>query len=137
MPANLLNPVWVTVQQWDSTKQVMDTAAREPLHGARGGPQVKLQCQVKWNKRSAPQYNAAGVVPKSEGYIIVRRSDMRAKSVQLKRGDKILSFGVGPNATTGLALYLTEEVPLGHHSVSGGSELAKFAFEDRNPGSTP
>lgn len=135
---NLIFPVWVTVQIWDVTKQTMDVAAREPIHGARatvGGALVKIQAQVGWIKRGLPQYQAAGVVPKSAGHILVRRSDMRAKNIALKRGDKIIAIGSGLNATTGLALYITDEVPEGH--TDGGSKLARFNFEDRFPGATP
>lgn len=136
MAVNLVIPTWATIQPWDSSKQKMDDPAREPVHGARGGPTLKMPVQIKWNRRGAPQYNAAGVVPKSDGYIIVRRIDMKARGIMLKRGDKIIQLGLGPNATAGLSLYITDEVPMGH-VAGGGAELAKFNFEDRNPGRTP
>lgn len=136
--ANLIHPIPVTIETWDPSQQTMDDAAREPIHGARGGTDVVIPAQVKWNKKSSPQYTAGGVVQQSEGYLLVRRADMRARNVVFKRGDKIKQIGAGGNQDALLnPLYITGEVPMAHMPGARGSELVRYMFEDRNPGATP
>lgn len=99
---------------------------------------VQIPAQIHWNKNSAPIYNPSGVVQSSDGYILVRRADMRARNVVFKRGDKITQIGAGMNQDNmPNPLYITGEQPLGHTPGARGSELVKYMFEDRNPGATP
>lgn len=112
----------------------MDADAREPMHGARSttADVVIIKAQISWGDRGRVQNEMAGVEEKSDGYILCRWSDLRAKGGPFKRGDKIASIGTGLNALV-TDLYITKNEPMGHWPDQGGTSIVRFHFSDRNP----
>lgn len=133
---DLIHPIWIMIVQFMASAQQQDTSAREPVHGARQGPTIKIQAQVKWDKRKQPSYGPGGPTQASTGYILVRHRDMARLGIHLKRGDKITQIGGGLNSAV-QNIYLTGEEPMGHYPGSRGSQVSRFLFEARDPGRQP
>lgn len=131
----LIHPVWVTIERLARAEQVLDPDTNEPLHGARGvaAERVTLRVQVKWGAKVDPRFTGVGVEEHSDGYILCRRTDLRANGGEFKRGDRILTIGTGDNAQSNLDLYILKEEPMGHWQDQGGSSLVKYHFADRAP----
>jgi hypothetical protein len=131
----LIHPVTVVVERYDTGEQVFDPDTNEPIHGARGvtSERVTIKAQIKWSAKVDPHFTSAGVEEKSDGYILCRRSDLRAAGGEFKRGDRILSIGTGDNEQGDLDVYILKEEPMGHWQDLGGSSLVKYHFQDRTP----
>jgi hypothetical protein len=135
MPSpRLLHPIPVTIEQMNRSQLVEDMNAREAFHGSRqiARSAVTVQAQHKVQGANAPSFSAAGFSEPVAGYILVRTKDLRALGVVLKRGDRIVQVGRGPNAVT-MDAYLLLSEDMAHYPSQGGAALQKWYYADRAP----
>jgi hypothetical protein len=135
MPSpRLLHPVPVTIEQLNRDQLAQDLGAREAFHGARQIVKrtIEVQAQHKVQGVNAPIITAAGFSEPVAGYILVRTKDLRALGVSLKRGDRIVKVGSGPNAKV-MDVYLLLDDSMGHYPSERGATLQRWYYSDRNP----
>jgi hypothetical protein len=135
MPSpRLMHPVPVTIEQINRDQLIANVNARETFHGARqiSKRTVELQAQHRKMGSNVPAVSAAGFNDVSTGNILVRTKDLRRLGVVLKRGDRIVKIGRGPNALT-MDAYLLAVEEMAHYPSQGGPTLQKWHYGDRDP----
>jgi hypothetical protein len=133
MLPNLLHPVAVEIEQIQRTVAPMDEDYQEPIQQASRGPRLSAPGQVKWGVDERLRTTLTGAETESEGYILFRRVDLRARGIaELQQNDRIVSIGSGPNARP-VDLYITALRFEGHYPDQGGPALVKAFFKDRSP----
>jgi len=134
MLPNLIHPVPVQIKQLLRTTTPVDPDYEEPIQQASLGPAVSVPGQVKWTMDERLRTSLTGAEVESQGYILFRRADLRAKGVaELKQNDRIVAVGVGANERL-VDLYITGIRFEGHFPDQGGATLVKAFFRDRDPG---
>ncbi len=133
MLPNLLHPIPIQIRQMVRTSTPVDEDYQEPVQQASLGPVVTAPGQVKWTMDERLRASLTGAEAESEGYILFRRVDLRARGVaELQQNDRIIAVGVGANARP-VDLYITGVRFEGHYPDQGGASLVKAFFRDRNP----
>jgi hypothetical protein len=133
-PVRLLHPVPVFIRRINKAgTPVMDHRLREPVgQVAREATPIELRAQVFVGPTDSPTESELNVTEHSSGYLLFRTSELRAASVTLQRGDKVVKIGYGDDSRD-VAYYLTSHDFLGHYPSAGGPTLLKFYFSDRHP----
>jgi hypothetical protein len=120
-------PVDVTIQPIDKTATKYNGPAREPvLQVARAVAPILISAQVQWIRRNAPVMTKAGLVLKTNGYLVVLTEDLEALSYTPSFGDRITDIPDEPGT------YFVTELRPGAHK-GGKNQIMNLYFEDRNP----
>ena len=140
---NLLNPVTCTISRIDKTETHYDPILRENINIIRRRPDFNIQAQVVYRKVFVKgSFDAAdhtgqmneglgGVVPNSDGYILLRTVDLAFQGLTLNdiaQGDSISKI-----AQLDVDYYVMGKRPTAQYTDQGGFTLMAVFFEDRNP----
>jgi len=134
MRPNLIHPIPVYLRQAErELTAVQDDNLHEPVGQVRR-PQAptRLVAQVKWGLDQDQAAAEGGRRGSSDGYLLFRTADLRAKHITLAEGDCIVQIGEG-NATQQTDLYITGFRWMGHYPDQRGASLVRAYFEDRAP----
>ena len=140
---NLQNPVLITVSRIDKNETIWDEITRENLNIIKRRPNFNIDAQIVYRRVSAKgsldgsdhigQMNVGmgGIVENSDGYVIVRVTDLALKSLSINdviAGDKIIKLG-----QIDVEYFILGKRPAAHYKDQGGFTLLLLFFEDRNP----
>jgi hypothetical protein len=125
---NLLHPVPVVVEQIDKTTTYYDDDAREPIQYAARPTQTTVQGQVEWRAQKNEEHRRTGTVEGASGYVLFRRVDLAAVSLNLQIEDRLARIG---DIDTDVYVHRLEWV--GHYPDKGGPTMVKAYFQDRGP----
>lgn len=125
----LIHPVPITIQTLDRSATVMDDDLREAVQTEARATSVVCPGQVSWGKDESMSVRPEGVKEDSDGYVLFRFVDLRAKGITIKREDRFTKLG-----TVDVDIYVVSVQPLGHYPDLGGPGLVKAFFKDRQPG---
>ena len=128
----LLHPVPVEVEQLDRVETIVDEDYREPVQQAVRGPRKTVPGQIKWTFDDQLRATLVGAEQEAQGYILFRRRELRAASLEIKQGDRFVKIGTGANAVL-VDLYVVGLRYEGHYPDQGGPALVKAFFKDRMP----
>ena len=130
----LIHPVPIFIRQIERSLTPQDDDAREPVGQVyRNQKPIKLMGQVRYlDATDAPAATPGGVIEHSSGYVLFRTLDLRARRIELQRGDRIVQIGEGALADE-VDLYITQKPIRGHYPQHQGGTLQKFFFSDRKP----
>jgi hypothetical protein len=133
MLPNLLHPVLIEIEQISRATTIVDKDYNEPTQQAIRGPRKTCPGQVKWGMDERLRATLTGAEAESEGYILFRRVDLRARGIaELKQNDRFTAEGAGANRRE-VDLYITGLRFEGHYPDQGGPALVKAFFRDRQP----
>jgi len=130
----LLHKVPVTIELIDKAETAYNVNAGEPIRTAERTPTVTLPGQIHWGTEDKPDFEKAGVVENSDGWVTMRTKDLNAQSLidekgnpGILRGSKFIKFG----KQDGLELFVVQSKPLGHWPDKNGMTLVRVYFQDR------
>lgn len=134
MRPSLIHPIPVFLRKAERTlTAVQDDNLHEPVGQVRR-PQAptRLLAQVSWGKDQRQDQAQEGNSGSSDGYLLFRTSDLRAKHLAVEIGDRITQIGDGAAAQP-MDLYVVALTWMGHYPDQHGASLVKAHFEDRRP----
>jgi hypothetical protein len=133
MLPRLIHPVQIEVEKIQRAVAPMDDDYAEPTQQAVRGPRIAVPGQVKWGMDERLRATLTGAEQESEGYIVFRRVDLRAKGlIEIAQNDRFTAIGTGLNRVE-VDLYVIGLRYEGHYPDQGGAALVKAFFKDRFP----
>lgn len=139
MLPNLLNAIYMNIEQINQARTVTYNRRRGPANVVKRNVKFKIKAQIFFvedefieaAKKSPDTRGLSGKIEKTAGYIVVRKVDLEKISKSLKTGDKIVSYGnVGKETASNL--FLIGKKDAAHYADRGRPTLEKWFFEDRN-----
>lgn len=127
----ILHPVQVKFRVRRTDLTLMDDDAREPVGKVNRNAEVTLTGQIFWQNK-VWESEAVGLVPKTLGYVLLRRYDLTAVGVNITEGDKIIQIGIN-NAALTEPYYIYRIMYRGHYQDTDGHSLVKVWFTDKKP----
>jgi len=124
----LLHPVPITVERLDTASTLYDEDAREAVQQASRATEVTIPGQVKWGSVDKVEMERQGVAEGADGYVLFRKVDLDAASIELAPNDRITRIG---HVETDV--YVLKLQPMGHYTDQVGHTLVRAWFEDRTP----
>lgn len=125
-------PVYLRKSDKDHTA-LMDDSLHEPIGQVRRPLKpIKLIAQISDGKTNDPKSASGGVVLESDGYLLFRTKDLRAKNTTVDVGDRVVQIGEDENARS-VDYYITKLKYMGHYPGKKGASLVRAYYEDRHP----
>jgi hypothetical protein len=123
---NLLFPIYCHLQLLNRGETLYDEDLREPIQSESMDQTIILPGQVMWTGQGKLDETASGPTEQSDGYVIFKYVDLRMRSVELKREDRIIRLGF-----VVCDLYITGFQPIAHWPDLNGPGLLKAMFRDK------
>lgn len=123
---NILFPVPCSIQSLDRTDTYFDEELREPVQSEQMSATIICPGQVMWINQGRLDATAYGATEQSDGYVLFRYIDLKARNLDLKREDRFIKLGTIP-----CDLYVVSLQPIGHWPDLGGPGMVKAFFKDR------
>jgi hypothetical protein len=125
---NLIHPVPIKIEQLDTGATYYDEDAREPIQFAARKTLKTVEGQVKWGAQKDDSDSKMGSILGARGYVLFRRIDLAAQSIELADGDRFTEIG-------GIStdVYISRLEWTGHYPDEAGPTMVKAYFEDRAP----
>lgn len=125
---NLIHPINVTLVQIKKGTTFYDPDSREPIQQADREVPVVLPGQPKWERQFSLEMEKGGAREGALGYVLFRKVDLDAASIELKVNDRISKIG---HVETDV--YIVRLEWTGHYPDQDGPSLVKAHFADRQP----
>lgn len=132
MLPRLLHPFPTQIQTAEPATVSQDEGYREPVQTIGRSETFTIAAQWKWFSDRELALNRSGAEESSDGYVLLRYTDLRALGKEVKRGDRIIGYGTGAAAVK-TDLYVVKLRHEGHYPDQGGPALVKAFFADRQP----
>jgi len=140
---NLLNPILVRISKIDKSGTVYTGTPgnrREPINVIKKQVSFNIPAQIVFVEQEfvkdakpvkADPRQLSGDIILADGYIIVRKSDLKELSKTLESNDRIISYG-NTGKEIACKYYLVGKKDAAHYSDQGQCTLEKWYFKDRN-----
>lgn len=137
---NLLNPIKIKIEQINKDATQYDRRLRENRNVIRRNTEVELDAQIVYarsstrgsldnqNNEGRENIGIGGITEESDGYVLVKMSELTAKGITIKNGDKITKL-----AQLDVSYYVVGQRPGSHYTDQNGFTLLQIFFRDRNP----
>ena len=125
---NLIHPCDIVIAQIIRGETFYDEDAREPIQQADREVEVTVPGQPSWIRTEEYQVTKGGTRINASGYVLFRKVDLDAISIEIQESDQIKKMG---HVETNVYVVATEW--LGHYPDQDGPALIKAYFEDRSP----
>jgi len=86
----LIHPVDVTIQPLDTSSTLYDRDTRAPVPTQARSATVTISAQVHWARLEDVNQEAAGPVPRYDGYLVFLRRDLDAAPYVPGPGDRVV-----------------------------------------------
>lgn len=138
---NLLNPILVEIKQINREKTVWDDKKKQPVGVVVWDKPFKVQAQLYLGKdqywssaTSVPDpRTSGGLIEVTEGYIVVRKSDLFMLGKTIRTMDVITAYGkIGSEIKCDFVLVGKKDAA--HYADIGQCTLEKWFLKDKNAG---
>lgn len=125
---NLIHPIVVEIEQIDYANTFYDEDTREPIQQAKRKTIATCPGQPKLRDVSRLTMEFGGRREESSGYVLFRKRDLDARSIELRLTDRIRKIG-----HLEVDYYINNLEWLGNLQNYSGPTLVKAWFSDKKP----
>ena len=128
---DLIHPIPVSLRYRNKDNTKWDADSCEPVGNVVGDNSTGLVAQVSWRSLEIITDEQGGI-ERMDGYLLFRRKDLLALSVEVDEGDRILSIGSGDGLVV-MTSWIWKIQRRGHYASQGGWTLLRAWFKDKRP----